>query len=783
MRFKRVFVAGIVAAASIALSRSADAAPQGVEIVESVATSAPQVSSSAPVTAPVRTAAGPPTIPAARASSVVSIDGRLDDAAWRNATRITEFVQMSPVEGAGATEQTEVLVAYDSETIYFGFYAHYSDVSLLRANRVDRDRTERDDTIALYFDTFLDQQRAYVFTVNGYGVPADAVVSGVTGRPGGDAAVGEVPVSDPSWDALFYTAGRLVDDGWTAEMAIPFKSLRYPAKSEDQGHTWGFQIVRSIEGKNEKVVWAPVTRSIAGFMTQMGVLQGITNLSTRRNLELQPTFTVIQNGSLDTQTGVFSQNNSLAEGGVNAKFGITSNLTMDFTWNPDFSQIESDRPQIDVNQRYALRYPELRPFFLEGQEIFRLNEAASVNLVHTRTIVDPRYGAKVTGKVGRTAIGLIFAEDEAPGKRDDPTDPAFGQTAQFFIGRVRHDVYSDSYLGALYTDREFMSGHSRVSVLDGNFRLGQTINVGGMAGVSNYRSDNGIDQRSGMYYFARFEHAGRNLNIYTYQKDGSPDFRTDAGFIQHVDEHQFNLDNHQTQARVTYRWWPEGRIVNWGPTLGYKRDYDFEGRVQNTFWDANVEALFARNVSITVSASRDMELYRDVEFHKQGFALSADVRTSRRFSVGGRITRGDDIRYVANPFLGDGMGVSLNATLRPFSRLQSQINIDTKRLVLPDSHQRVFDIKIHRSLTTYQLTERMLVRNILEYNTFSKTAAANVTFTYRVNSGTALYVGWDDHFRQADQIDNLRYADMTDFRRTNRALFAKIQYLFRYHGS
>ena len=340
---------------------------------------------------------------------------------------------------------------------HFGFYVHYSDPSLIRAYRVDRDRIMLDDKMSVYFDTLLDQQRAFVFSVNGYGIQGDSLMGGRGGGFGG------VPRGDPSWDALFDSAGVLVADGWTAEISIPFKSLRYPSRGSGEPHTWGFQIARSIGSKNETVVWSPVFRSISGFLTQMGVLQDIVSLSTSRNLEILPTFTGIQVGSLDTTTGVFADDDVTPEGGLTVKYGIASNLTADLTVNPDFSQIESDRPQIEVNRRFPLFFLELRPFFLEGQEVF--STRGSANLVHTRTIVDPRYGGKLTGKVGKTTLGVLVADDQAPGKRDDPADPAFGQTAQFFVGRVRYDMYTESYIGAIVTDREFMDAYNRVAVV------------------------------------------------------------------------------------------------------------------------------------------------------------------------------------------------------------------------------------------------------------------------------------------------------------------------------
>jgi hypothetical protein len=211
----------------------------------------------------------------------------LDDTVWASAAHITEFAQMSPLDGAPGTEATQVYIAYDDANIYLGFYAHYADPGILRANRSDRDRTPGDDAFTVYFDPFLDQQRAYVFTVNAYGVQSDAILSprrggGGFGGGGGGGPRGFFgpPRGDTSWDVLFTTAGRVVPDGFTAEMAIPFKSLRYPQRTGDIPHRWGFQVARRIRGKNETVVWSPVSRDIAGFLPQMGVLEGMTGLST-----------------------------------------------------------------------------------------------------------------------------------------------------------------------------------------------------------------------------------------------------------------------------------------------------------------------------------------------------------------------------------------------------------------------------------------------------------------------------------------------------------------------
>jgi hypothetical protein len=323
---------------------------------------------------------GRPNVTAARTNTPPVIDGNLDDALWKTAAHITSFTQQRPVEGAPATEQTEVSIAYDSRNLYFGIYARYSDPRQIRANRANRDKAVRDDIVSIFFDPFLDHQRAYVFAVNAYGVQSDAMMgsspqAGGGGGGGGQGGGGgggqrggggqQNDGQDPSWDALFYSAGRLVADGWVPEMSIPFKSLRYPGKGRDEVHRWGFQIQRDIESKNESVVWAPVSRDIMGFIRQMGVLQGMTDLSTRRNFEIMPTFTAIKSGTLDTSSRTFRNADVSPEAGVNVKYGITSNLTADFTLNPDFSQISAD---IFPTTAYTRTN---RAFFTKLQYLFR----------------------------------------------------------------------------------------------------------------------------------------------------------------------------------------------------------------------------------------------------------------------------------------------------------------------------------------------------------------------------------------------------------------------------
>ena len=708
-----------------------------------------------------------PTVRPARILKPPAIDGRLDDPSWTGAAHITQFVQRRPLDGGPATEETEIYIAYDNDRIYFGIYAHYSEPSLIRANRVDRDQIWSDDRVSVIFDPFRDQQRGYRFAINADGVQGDALVA--SGGSGAAAAAGVAGPGDLSWNVLFASAGLLTSDGWTAEFAVPFKSLRYPARSAGEAHRWGLQIERDIEGKDENVVWSPISRDVMSELGQMGTLDGMTNLSTSRNLELLPTVTAIGVGRLNA-AGSF-QSDTVKEAGANVKYGLTSNLTFDFTYNPDFSQIESDRQQIEVNQRFPVLYPELRPFFLEGQEIFRV--PGPITFIHTRTIVDPRYGAKLSGKVGKTTLGLLVANDEAPGKVDNRQDPAFERTARFIIGRARYDLYRESTTSVIFTNREFMNQHSRAIGGDGDFALGRTHRFFARVIATDHRDAAGV-QRKGYFYDFNLRKAGRNVSYSFISNAISPDLRTDVGFVRRTDQRQ-------TLGNISYRWWPENWLISWAPRLSHMKNYQFDGTLQEETSGATVSLSFAKNVTAEAGVTREMERYRSIDFWKTRYSAAISVATSRRLTMTTTINGGDQIRFVTNPFLGTTTAWDVAVAMRPVPRFQSDFSVAASRFRDTLQRRQEFDVKILRSLSTYQFTERLLLRNITEHNTLDKTFGENLLLTYRVNAGTVFYLGFDTRYRHGDQINATLFPNDT-YTRTTRAVFTKFQYLFRYQS-
>ena len=723
-----------------------------------------------------------PTLVIGRTANPPEIDGRLDDSVWETATHVDDFIQIAPVEGAPGTEETEVWMAYDDDHLYFAFYAHYSRPEVMRINRADREEIRGDDRMSILFDPFLDQQRAYQFEVNGYGVQADSLVNadGSTGfsrssgsssasrgsgpRRGGGSGMsssGQFGIrGDDSWNALFDSGGQVVEDGWTAEMRIPFKSLRYPSRGGGEGHRWGFQITRVIRDKSEAQSWSPISRGVAGQLTQFGVLEGLSDMSRSRNLEFLPELTGFRLGSLDTDTGAFNRGDPRGELGLGVKYGITPNLTADITLNPDFSQIESDRPQIETNQRFALFYPEQRPFFLEGQEIFQT--ATPLTLVHTRTIVDPRFGGKLTGKVGNSTLGVVVADDQAAGFLDD--------TAQTVLGRARYDFYAESYLGAIATAREFGADYNRVAGVDGRFRLGRTHRISFLAAGSETQ-DEALGSLTGNALEADFSKQGRNLSYNVAYSSIDPGFHTGAGFLPRV-------DLQQSSGTVSYRWWPESNLMTWGPSVTYLRLYDHAGLLQDEQMQGMASFSFRNNMAITGMVNRDLERYGQIDFRKTGYGFFG-VMSARILSIYGGYNWGDGVLYADDPYLGRSTIGNVNFRFQPTSRLRTEFNMVSSDFVNPVADEGNFRVKIFRTRSTYQFTDRLLVRHIAEHDTQSVTVGNNVLFTYRLNAGTVLFLGYDDRFQRGTRIDSLLFP-FTALQRTNRAFFGKLSYLFRY---
>ena len=347
----------------------------------------------------------------------IRIDGQLDEPVWSQATRLTGFWQYQPVDGRPAEERTEVLVWYAPDAIHFGIVAHDRLPSAIRATVADRDNIDSEDQVVLDIDTFHDRRRAFFFGVNPLGVQSDGVRSEGAGQ-----VSSLIPGSvDKNPDFVWESKGRITEQGYQIEIRIPFKSLRYPTGQEQ---SWGFNVTRIVQRTGYTDTWTDVRRANASFIGQEGAIGGLHDMRHGVTVEAQPFLTATANGGRDLASGDFDREDVDPDAGLNLRLGFTS-YALDATINPDFSQVESDEGQVTVNERFALFFPEKRPFFLEGIELFGTPQS----LVYTRRIVDPKAGAKLTGKFGQLGVAHLTAVDETAGRMPGSTSPGCGGTS------------------------------------------------------------------------------------------------------------------------------------------------------------------------------------------------------------------------------------------------------------------------------------------------------------------------------------------------------------------
>ena len=419
--------------------------------------------------------AGAPGFSIPRIDATVAVDGQLTEPAWQQATRLTGFSEYRPVDGQPSSEQTEVLVWYSPSALYFGIIAHDSSPGSVRATNADRDNIDRDDSVRIFLDTFNDRRRAFIFGVNPLGVQEDGVQT--EGSFNAGRMFGMNGSVDLSPDYQFDSKGRLTSDGYVVEVRIPFKSLRYPTSA---GAKWGVNILRKTQRTGREDTWTDARR-VASFLAQSGQMDSLGEIQRGVVTEVQPFVTGASNGTR-VSASKYSRPPADLSAGANLRLGFT-NMSVDATLNPDFSQVESDAAQVTVNERFALFFAEKRPFFLEGIELF----STPNQLVYTRRISDPIGGGKVTGKIGKTGFAFLSALDQG-GPRDTWAT----------IGRVRRDVGANSLAGVTYTDRTNPDGANRVMAADARIVFKKLYYVLGQAGGS-WTDNGGVTSRSPMF--------------------------------------------------------------------------------------------------------------------------------------------------------------------------------------------------------------------------------------------------------------------------------------------
>ncbi|MGH7500237.1 MAG: DUF5916 domain-containing protein [Longimicrobiales bacterium] len=442
------------------------------------------------------------TVP--RFDGAVEIDGILDEPAWRDAALLTGFSQYRPLDGVAAADSTDVLVWYSDHAIHFGVRA-FEPHGDANATLADRDRIGANDHVLLLLDTFNDQRRALAFLVNPLGVQGDGVYT-------------EGGAHDPldlAPDFVFESTGRVTDSGYEVEIRIPFKSIRYQAA---ESQTWGINVVRRVQHSGQQLTWTPALQAANSFLGQSGTLESLTNLRRGLVVDVNPVVTARRNGAYDASND-WRYDGGRLQPGLNLRWGVTENLTLNATANPDFSQIEADAGQLSFDPRSSLFFSEKRPFFLEASEIF----AAPNQLIYTRRVTDPIAAAKFTGKISNTDIGVLTAVDSEDGS-------STGENTVYNLLRVRRDVGQASTIGLLYTDRMEGDRYNRVAAADTRLVFGGIYSVLAQAGASFTGTEFGSNGWRPVFEIGAARR-GRSFGLSATLEGTHDEFRALSGFI------------------------------------------------------------------------------------------------------------------------------------------------------------------------------------------------------------------------------------------------------------
>ncbi|MFA7359656.1 MAG: DUF5916 domain-containing protein [Candidatus Kapaibacterium sp.] len=720
-------------------------------------------------------------------SSEIEVDGNLDEPAWLKAQKFENFSEVEPGDNTKPSVNTEAFVFYDDENIYIGFKSYESDIKSIRKTFTSRDMIFSDDWVGFFFDTYSEKKEAYELIVNPYGIQADLMWN----APGSE---------DETFDAIWYSNAKIHSDMWTAEIVIPFKSIRFPNKAEQM---WNFLLFRNHPRANrEQFSWSPISRDDPTLYTRAARMSGIKNIKGGNNLEVLPYALGSQKGSISDYENADSEfNNEKIKGqfGVNVKYGITSNLTSDLAVNPDFSQVESDAAQVDVNNTFALFYPEKRPFFIEGNDIFK----SPMDVVYTRSINNPLFAFKLTGKIGRTDVGYTVAYDQ-----NTPFIMPFQEYSDFIasnrtstsnILRLKQSVgTNDSYVGLIFTDREVnkdtkqafdVDGYNRVFGFDGNFRFLDNYSITFQSlrlftreiNYPDYDNPNKFD--NGKYtaaldgeYFAgfsnyvTFDRSARHWNFSIGYNDASPVSRQDDGFNS-------NNDYRTIQTSQSYMLYPDGKFLKriQPYVYGYLR-YDYDGRIKEQFANANIWFRLPLQISTSIGFYMVNNEWFGGKFHEGArrvnmnldFSTFSWLRGGFYASTGKAIVREDDsyIGYLNN--------LELWGTIKPIDRLTLENSYIYYELLKAFGGEKIYAGYIFRNKTNIQVTKSLSARLVFQYDTFSGNFNFSPLISYKINPFTIFYVGSTYDYNELMAQGNISKHVLTD-----RQYFLKLQYLWR----
>ena len=705
-----------------------------------------------------------------RVSSPPAIADFLENTPRQAELTIDAFVQREPGDGVPVSQPTTAYLSSDSERLYVVFVCETSIDEPARAHLSARETISADDQVAVLLDTFHDGRRAYRFAANAFGIQSDALLT--EGQP-----------DDFTFDALWHSEGRIAGSRFVVWLAIPFRSLRLPPQVDQE---WGIALVRTIPRNSEESYWPIVTRRLEGVVPQFATLSGVTAVTGGRNIQMIP-FVTVAPSSFRSSPAADPVTRVDARTGLDAKLVVRDALTIDLTVNPDFSQVESDEPQVTTNQRFEVFFPERRPFFIENAGYFLYGAVPAVRnvpetLFFSRRILDPAGGARITGKLASWAIGGLLIQDRAGGTN------ALGK-ARIGVARVQRELGRQSTVGVIALSRNTASRTNTVAALDARLKIGPNWVVTGFAGAAATRIA-GDDDLSGFAANAQITRTSRRLLYNVFYSDRSPSFRADLGFVPRADVRQI-------EQYVEYRWRPSrGPVIAVGPNSYFKLNWDRRGGLQEWIVRYPFQIDLKGRTAVFVRRVESSDTFRGVRFRQHLQTVNVNSEWFSWLTVAQSLEGGTAVNFFppagVDPALASFLTASLTLSFRPAPRLR----VDGRYLfsalkTLPEqsagARSSIFDNHVTRATLRYQFSRPLSVRAIVDYRATrpnpslvtlqrARQLTVDVLATYLLHPGTALYGGYTS-------TDTIGFAEPEAgmlMRTTARQLFLKASYLVRF---
>lgn len=690
------------------------------------------------------------------------IDGVLDDEVWRVAPSETGFMTYSPDYGIEMADNTIVYYAYDRENLYFAYRCYDSRPDLIKTSITARDRIRPDDWICINLDTFNDHQSLFVFYTNPLGIQMDTRATATS--------------EDASADFIWYSAGQITDEGYTIEVQIPFKSIRF---SYQEPVIMGVIFERYISRLSQAGTYPALDpRHGPNFLTQTRPLI-YEDIKHYRLVEILPAVTYGASSTINEGSLVSDDPESSLS--LTGKVGITSHLVLDGTINPDFSQVETDAGQVDINRRSPLFFQEKRPFFLEGREFFefgaRVDGGFLGSVVHTRTIVDPSVGVKLTGKIGdRNTIATIYASDEYP-QTFDAAHPSYSpDPANSMIFRYKRSLRGDSFIGGFFTQRDEGDIFNRVLGVDGLLRINPESRLSFHAFASQDKDPATLLDAAGRALALDYTYFTRDLRVNVLLQDVTDQFNTSTGYLSRngATRYQFGV------LKMLY---PESEFILRADLLVHSiHTRDHPSAMWERYNALDGRLMFGRNSMILAGYAMSNEIFRGFRFDTQGLRMVANTQFTKRLFLNLSYRNRKKIRYSysTDPYQGKGTDLSGSVVYQFTDHLSSSLSATYSEFINDATSVKEYDYQIYRSRNTYQINKFLFIRAVFQYNTFYEELTTDLLASFTYIPGTVVHIGYGSLYNRLKWDGALMdYVGADRFLEMQRGFFFKASYLWR----